>query len=67
MIEREIEKLALIETLINEVKENGFGEVVITIQDGCIVYAKKTERVQFTSQTIPDLTTVQTFSILKAI
>ena len=43
MIGRENEKLAHIERMIEEVKENGFGEVVITINDGQITYARKTE------------------------
>lgn len=43
MIEREIEKLATIERMIEEVKTAGFGEVLITINDGKIAYCRKTE------------------------
>lgn len=42
-INREIDKLATIEKMIDEVKQSGFGEVLITINDGKIAYCRKTE------------------------
>lgn len=47
---REVEKLAQIENLINEVKASGYGEIIITITDGQITYAKKTEAFKFSSE-----------------
>lgn len=67
MIKREIEKLACIENLINEVKEHGFGEIAITITDGQITFVKKTEAIKWELEVNPPIMVFKTGIIERTI